>query len=139
MQCLLTGIISITDKFNKYIPALILLLIKSLGFSTNFYILWYSFVTTTPNRLGSSTVAKTIEAAFPWALWNLISSANGKSQIISLLRTNIIYWSLLLRRTSSENLRGPAVPRASGYWAKVSFILYFYSISIKSFLIISPK
>ena len=62
----LYGILSRTFLFRIYIPALILLLINYLGFSTNFEILLFESVTTTPNLLGSFTVARTIEANLLW-------------------------------------------------------------------------
>jgi len=51
----LASILSIIETLNRYSPALILLLIKTEGFSTNLSIFPSSFETTTPYLVGSST------------------------------------------------------------------------------------
>lgn len=135
----LSGIMSITDVFSIYIPALTLLLINYFGFSTNLNILFYSFITTTPYRLGSWTVDKTMLAFFPCFLWNYSNYVNGKSQITSLLTTKIMPDELSLRRWSRENLIGPAVPNGYNYCEYVNLTLYFCYICYRSFLMMSPR
>lgn len=71
-----------------YNPALILLLTKTVGFSTNRSIEELSSLqTTTPYFEGSSTLVTIIVPSLPWASWNFSIASNGKSQITSEFKT----------------------------------------------------
>ena len=111
----LYGIRSMTFLFSMYMPALILLLMNYFGFYTKLMILLFSSVTTTPNLLGSLTVAKMIEAILLWLLWKSNNFCKGYSQRTSLLNTKKISVVVSFFMMFSANLKGPAVPKASYY------------------------
>jgi hypothetical protein len=79
-----------TFLLRMYIPALILLLMNYFGFYTKRRILLFSSVTTTPNLLGSLTVAKTIDAVLLRLLWKSSNFCRGYSHSTSLLNTKKI-------------------------------------------------
>lgn len=86
MQCP-SGILSKTEILRRYIPAFILLLIGYLGFSMKEITCPSSLEITTPNLVGSSTLANTIDPSAPFFLWKFFNYYKGKSQTISLLKT----------------------------------------------------
>lgn len=121
----LSSILSIIEVLKRYSPALILSLIKCCGFSTNCSIYPFSFATTTPYLVGSSTLVTKIVPSLPWLLWNSSSFYRGKSQMTSELNTNKRFYWLSAKILSFASLMGPAVPIGASSMLTVNFTLYY--------------
>uniref|UniRef100_A0AAG5CZY0 Uncharacterized protein n=1 Tax=Anopheles atroparvus TaxID=41427 RepID=A0AAG5CZY0_ANOAO len=108
-----------TDGLSTYMPALILLLTNSCGFSMKLLMQPSSAYSTTPYLEGSSTRVTTIVPSRPCRRWNCSNSLNGKSQMMSELSTK--NGSVLSESIDLASASGPAVPSGSVSWEKISF------------------